>query len=48
MEGEDVFTELERTVVDLQAWLGCVEGGLEQLLKPFEGLLGSTAAGETS
>jgi protein-serine/threonine kinase len=37
MVDEEVFAELERTVVDMQAWLSCVEGGLEDLLRPMEG-----------
>jgi hypothetical protein len=38
LEGDDVFLELERTVIDMQAWLGCVEAGLETLLRPLEGV----------
>ncbi|TYJ57523.1 hypothetical protein B9479_001841 [Cryptococcus floricola] len=33
LDSQDVFTELESLVDDMQSWLGCVENGLEDLLR---------------
>ncbi|KAK8844657.1 hypothetical protein IAR55_006504 [Kwoniella newhampshirensis] len=33
LDTEDVFAELEKTVDDMQKWLGCVQSGLDDLMK---------------
>ncbi|WWD22796.1 hypothetical protein CI109_107290 [Kwoniella shandongensis] len=33
LDVDDVFAELERTVDDMQKWLGCVQSGLDDLVK---------------
>jgi protein-serine/threonine kinase len=38
LDAEEVFAELERTVDDMQRWLGCVESGMDELLSGMDGL----------
>ncbi|WVQ82620.1 hypothetical protein IAT38_004751 [Cryptococcus sp. DSM 104549] len=39
VDADDVFAELEQMVDDMGCWLGCVEGGLDDLLRgPIESL----------
>lgn len=34
---QDVYSELEQTVDEMRRWLGVVEMGLEDMLKPLNG-----------